>query len=101
MGEKTIVKEEAKSKVKKPKMYKVLLLNDDYTSMDFVVEVIVKIFHKPVPEATRIMMDVHHKGKGMVGIYPYDIAVTKITQVEQSARERGFPLKADIEEESM
>jgi ATP-dependent Clp protease adaptor protein ClpS len=80
-------------------MYKVFLLNDDYTSMDFVVEVIVKIFHKPVPEATRIMMDVHHKGKGMVGVYSYDIAITKVTQVEQSAREKGFPLKAEIEEE--
>jgi ATP-dependent Clp protease adaptor protein ClpS len=85
--------------LKKPKMYKVVLLNDDYTSMDFVVEVLVAVFHKSVTESTKIMLDVHYKGKGIVGIYTYDIANTKVAQVEKMAEERGFPLKAAIEEE--
>lgn len=99
MSEKTITKPEAKNKVQKPRMYRVVLLNDDYTSMDFVVEVLVKLFNKPVPEATKIMLDVHKKGKGVVGVYPYDIASTKVVQVELMAEERGYPLKADMEEE--
>jgi ATP-dependent Clp protease adaptor protein ClpS len=79
-------------------MYKVVLLNDDYTSMDFVVEVLVAVFHKSVSESTKIMLDVHHKGRGIVGIYTYDIASTKAAQVERIAEERGFPLKAIVEE---
>jgi ATP-dependent Clp protease adaptor protein ClpS len=98
MGGRTIFKEEIKDKVKRPKMYKVILLNDDYTPMDFVVEVIVKIFHKNVIDATKIMTDVHKKGKGIVGIFPYDIAVTKVTQVGILATENGYPLKSGIEE---
>ncbi len=96
MSEQTIFKEKVNNKVKKPSMYKVFLINDDYTSMDFVVEVIVKVFHKSVPEATKIMLDVHKKGKGLVGVYTYDIATTKVAQVEIMAGEKGFPLKAEI-----
>lgn len=99
MSSETIFKDEVQNKIKKPSMYRVFLLNDDYTTMDFVVEVIVKIFHKRIPEATKIMIDVHKAGKGIVGIFTYDIAVTKITQVELMAKERGFPLKAGMEEE--
>jgi ATP-dependent Clp protease adaptor protein ClpS len=80
-------------------MYRVILLNDDYTTQDFVIEVLVVIFHKSVPDATKIMLDVHHKGKGIVGLYTYDIALTKVTSVESMAEERGFPLKAVMEEE--
>jgi ATP-dependent Clp protease adaptor protein ClpS len=99
MHESTVVKEEVKNQVKKPRMYKVILYNDDYTTMDFVVEVIVSVFHKPVPEATKIMLDVHKKGKGIVGLFTYDIAATKIAQVEFMAAERGYPLKSGMEEE--
>lgn len=98
MAEKTMIQERTGIKVKRPQLYAVIIYNDDYTTMDFVVEVIVQVFHKPIPEATQIMMDVHEKGKGVVGIYIYDIAVTKKIQVEQLAREREFPLKASVEE---
>lgn len=99
MGERTVIKEETRQKNQRPRMFRVMLLNDDYTSMEFVVEVVIKVFHKPVPEATRIMLDVHNKGKGIVGLYPFDIAATKVMQVEVMAQEKGFPLKAEMEEE--
>lgn len=87
-----------KPSVKEPKMYKVVIHNDHYTTMDFVVEVIVKVFHKVPSEATRIMLEVHYKGKGVVGVYPYDIAVTKVNQVHEMARSREFPLRCSVEE---
>lgn len=98
MSEQAVFKEKTDIKLKRPKMYRVMLLNDDYTTMDFVVEVLVTVFHKQVSEATKIMLDVHEKGKGIVGIYSYDIASTKIAQVEQMAQEREYPLKAVMEE---
>jgi len=82
---------------KEPDEYIVLLLNDDYTTMEFVVTVVMTVFHKPLPEATKIMLDVHKRGKGIVGVYSYDIAVTKINQVHQLARQNGFPLKCTME----
>ena len=85
--------------IKKPKLYKVILHNDDYTTMDFVVEILVTVFNKPIPEATKIMLDVHKKGKGIVGVYTYDIALTKATLTEAIARERQYPLKVSIEED--
>lgn len=99
MQEHTIYKEDARNELKKPKMYRVIIHNDDYTSMDFVVEVIVKVFRKRVAEATKIMYDVHHRGKGVVGVYPFDIAATKVAQVHTMARDCKYPLKASIEEE--
>lgn len=99
MSKQTFLKEDINIELKKPKMYRVILLNDDYTTQDFVIEVLVVIFHKSVPEATKIMLDVHHKGKGIVGLYTYDIALTKVTSVENMSEERGFPLKAVMEEE--
>lgn len=99
MGEKTIYKEETIVDFKKPNMYRVILLNDDYTTMDFVVEILITVFHKSAVEATRIMLDVHQKGKGIVGVYTFDIARTKIAQVEQMANEREFPLAAVMEPE--
>ena len=86
-------------KVKKPKKYKVLIYNDDYTTMEFVVEILVSIFNKPRTEATRVMLDVHKKGKGICGVYTYDIAVTKVNQVHKFAKLYEYPLKSDIEEE--
>ena len=83
--------------IKEPDEYRVLLLNDDFTTMEFVVAVLVSVFHKTIPEATRIMLDVHRKGKGMVGVYTYDIAATKIQRVHSMARENGFPLRCTME----
>lgn len=82
---------------KEPDEYRVILLNDDYTTMEFVVAVIMSVFHKELLDATRIMLDVHRKGKGIVGTYTYDIAATKISRVHEMARENGFPLKCIME----
>jgi ATP-dependent Clp protease adaptor protein ClpS len=90
-------KEKAKEKIKEPEMYRVILHNDDYTTMEFVVEVIMKVFKKPVMEATQIMMKVHKSGKGTVGVYTYDIAATKVQQVHKLARQRDYPLKCTME----
>ncbi|MCX8124515.1 MAG: ATP-dependent Clp protease adapter ClpS [Spirochaetes bacterium] len=85
-------------KVKKPRMYKVILHNDHYTTMDFVVEVLVKVFHKNIMEATELMLQVHKNGFGICGVYTYDIAQTKAQQVHTMARQREFPLKCTVEE---
>jgi len=84
--------------IREPKMYRVILHNDDYTTMDFVVEVLIAIFHKPAADATRIMIDVPRKGKGVCGVYTYDIASTRVMLVHQLARKREFPLKCSLEE---
>jgi ATP-dependent Clp protease adaptor protein ClpS len=84
--------------IREPRMYRVVLHNDDYTTMDFVIEVLMSIFHKPVADATRIMLDVHKKGKGTCGIYTYDIAATRVARVHQLAQKREFPLKCSLEE---
>ena len=99
MSEKTIIKEQIEVKVKKPRRYMVLMHNDDYTTMEFVVEILISFFNKTAAEATKVMLDVHKKGAGIAGIYPYDIAATKINQVHNKARENGFPLKLSLKEE--
>ena len=99
MSENTKTKEDILIKLKRPKMYRVILNNDDYTTMEFVVDVLVSVFHKNATEATIIMMDVHEKGKGIVGTYTYDIARTKVLQVEEMASEQEYPLRVSIEEE--
>ena len=86
-------------KLKHPKKYKVFILNDDYTSMDFVVEILTGIFHKSYAEAQSIMLEVHKKDKGLCGIYTHEIAETKVMQVSKKAKEHSFPLKAMMEEE--
>jgi ATP-dependent Clp protease adaptor protein ClpS len=91
--------ERTRQETKRPELYKVLLLNDDYTTMDFVVEVLETIFNKQPAEAFRIMMMVHTQGKGLCGLYPHEIAETKVEAVISSAREHGFPLKAAMEPE--
>ncbi len=91
------VKEKSREKVKEPEMYRVVLHNDDYTTMEFVVEVLVKVFRKTVMDATKIMLSVHKYGRGHVGVYTYDIAATKVQQVRRMAREREYPLKCTIE----
>lgn len=93
----TGILEEVKDDLKEPDMFKVVLHNDDYTTRDFVVEILKLVFHKPVIEATKIMMDVHKKGRGIVGMYTWDIAQTKAAQVHHLAREQEFPLKCTVE----
>jgi ATP-dependent Clp protease adaptor protein ClpS len=82
-----------------PPLYRVLLLNDDYTTMDFVVEVLTYVFHRSEADANRIMLNVHQQGAGVCGLYPLEIAETKIDIVDSLARERGFPLKCTMERE--
>jgi len=88
-----------RAKTKKPSLYKVLLLNDDYTPMEFVVHVLEKYFAKGREEATRIMLHVHHKGVGICGVYPYEVAETKVTQVMDFSRQNGHPLQCTMEKE--
>ncbi len=88
---------EAKPKLKPPSMYKVVLLNDDYTPMEFVVEVLEYFFHMNREKATQVMLAVHTQGKGVCGIFTKDVAETKTVQVNQYAREHQHPLLADIE----
>jgi ATP-dependent Clp protease adaptor protein ClpS len=86
-------------KTKKPSLYKVLLLNDDYTPMEFVVHVLEKYFTKGREEATRIMLHVHRKGVGICGVFTYEVAETKMTQVMDFARQHGHPLQCTMEKE--
>ena len=82
-----------------PPMYKVLLHNDDFTPMDFVVSILMAVFHMQSTQANEVMLDVHHKGIGLCGIYPFDIAETKVSQVQQEAKANEFPLKCTYEAE--
>ncbi len=81
------------------KRYKVVLLNDDFTSMDFVVEVLMELFDHTVDSAINIMLQIHRSGRGVCGVYTYEIAETKILQVEKRAKKNEYPLKAIMEEE--
>ncbi len=88
-----------RAKTAKPPMYKVILLNDDYTPMEFVVEVLKAVFHRPHAEATRIMLHVHQNGMGVAGVYPFEVAETKVRTVEDLARQAEYPLKCVMEKE--
>src|SRR6266851_5178814 len=92
-------KTRTKSKTAKPPLYKVILLNDDYTPMEFVVEVLKAVFHKPHADATRIMLHVHQNGMGVAGVYPFEVAETKTNTVEELARQAEYPLKCVMEKE--
>jgi len=89
----------SRPKTKKPTMYKVLMLNDDYTPMEFVVHVLERFFSKSQEEATRIMLNVHQRGVGICGVYTYEVAETKATQVMDLAREHQHPLQCTIEKD--
>jgi ATP-dependent Clp protease adaptor protein ClpS len=94
-----LIASETEEDVIEPPMYKVLLHNDNYTTMEFVVEVLLYVFHKRVEEATRIMLNVHQQGVGICGTYPFEVAETKVDTVHLLAREKGFPLKCSMEKE--
>ncbi|MGO9266468.1 MAG: ATP-dependent Clp protease adapter ClpS [Candidatus Binataceae bacterium] len=95
----TIIERRTKeqTKTKKPALYKCILLNDDYTPMEFVVEILKQVFRKDQAEATRIMLHVHQNGIGVAGVYPFEIAETKVRTVEELARESQLPLKCVME----
>ena len=90
---------ERRPRTRRPRRFKVLLHNDDYTTMEFVVHVLVAHFHKSPPEATHVMLQVHHKGMGVAGVYPKDVAETKVAEVTAEARAEGMPLRLTIEAE--
>jgi ATP-dependent Clp protease adaptor protein ClpS len=92
------VVEKTRPKTAQPPMFRVLLHNDDYTTMEFVVDVLESIFHKSPAEAHRLMMQVHREGSSVCGVYPHEIAETKVSLVHERAKAHGFPLRASIEE---
>ena len=89
---------EARPKLKRPPLYRVILINDDYTPMEFVVEVLESIFSMERPKATRVMLEVHTKGKGICGVYNFEIAETKVAQVMSIAQQQQHPLLCTMEE---
>ncbi len=91
-------REMIKSRIREPKRYQVIMHNDDYTTMEFVVEILISIFHKNEEEATMLMLSVHKSGKAVVGNYSYDIAVSKVRTATERAKAEGFPFRLTIEE---
>lgn len=99
MGIKELIQQQSKTNIKMPKKFKVILLNDDYTSMDFVIEILMQIFNFHFDDAVNVMLKIHNQGKATCGIYTYDIAETKVYEVKQAAIASKFPLRAILEEE--
>lgn len=97
-GNKTKTDDKTEEQVLTPSLFKVLMHNDDYTTMEFVIEVLRDVFHKPAPEAEKIMLTIHFQGFGHCGTFPYAIAETKADQVRLRARKAGFPLRCSLEE---
>ncbi|MCX4267243.1 MAG: ATP-dependent Clp protease adaptor ClpS [Lachnospiraceae bacterium] len=91
-------REKSRVNIREPKHYRVIMHNDDFTSMDFVVSILVDIFHKAEMEAEQLMLLVHETGKTAIGSYPYDIAITKVQAATNRAKEEGFPFRMTIEE---
>ncbi|MDR3161687.1 MAG: ATP-dependent Clp protease adapter ClpS [Spirochaetaceae bacterium] len=96
-GNETDLLQKQEEKLQEPEDFRVILLNDHYTTMDFVVDILIQIFHKSEDDANRIMMDVHRKGRGIVGVYSWDVAQTKMDQVHTLARQNDFPLRCIVE----
>jgi len=97
-GTDSAVQERTEVRKQEPTLYKVVLLNDDYTTMEFVIRVLESVFQKSPAEAYRIMMHVHLNGRGIAGVYPWEVAETKVDTVTALAKEAQFPLRAAIEE---
>ena len=97
--EQSNVRERQKNNLKEPRLYKVIIHNDDFTTMDFVVEVLKTVFYYSNEKAESLMLQVHHANKAVVGIYTYDIAVSKANKATNLAREKGFPLRLTVEPE--
>ena len=93
------ISSETRDETKEPRMYRVLLHNDDYTTMEFVVEILMYVFSKSPESAAKIMMNVHQKGIGVCGVYNHEIAETKVDTVHNLARESGYPLRCSMEQE--
>lgn len=98
MATQSATKERTKARIKEPKQFNVIMHNDDFTTMEFVVNVLIDIFHKDEVTAEAIMLGVHNNGKAIVGKYPYDIAVTRVTKALNRAKEQNFPFRMTIEE---
>jgi ATP-dependent Clp protease adaptor protein ClpS len=98
LHDKPVREADVEDEVREPRQYKVLLHNDDYTSMDFVIHVLKKVFRKSDTEARTIMLKVHHQGVGTCGVFTLEVAETKVNLVQQMARREGFPLKCTMEE---
>ena len=97
--EQSQIRERQRTNLKEPRRYKVVIYNDDFTTMDFVVMILVQVFLKSEEEARALMLHVHHADKAVVGIYSYDIAVSKAKKATNMAREHGFPLRLTVEPE--
>ena len=97
--EQSAIKERQHTKLREPRRYKVTMLNDDFTTMEFVVKVLVSVFFKSEAEATRLMLQIHHTDKAVVGIYTYDVAASKVEKATRMARDEGFPLRLTCEPE--
>jgi ATP-dependent Clp protease adaptor protein ClpS len=94
-----VTESETRQKLQRPKLYKVLLHNDNYTTRDFVVAVLREVFHRSEAEAVQVMLHVHYNGIGVAGVYTYEVAETKVSRVEQLARAHEFPLRLSLEPE--
>ena len=98
-GDRSAVITQTKTRTQRPSMYRVLILNDDYTPMEFVVHVLERFFQKNREEATRIMLHVHRRGIGICGVFTYEVAETKVTQVMDFARQHQHPLQCTLEKD--
>lgn len=97
--EQSAIKEKQRTDLREPRRYKVIIYNDDFTTMDFVVKILTQVFFKSEDEAERLMLQVHHSDKAVVGIYSYDVAISKVRKATNMAREAGFPLRLTVEPE--
>ena len=97
--EQTSIRERQHTDLREPRRYKVTIYNDDFTTMEFVVKILVEVFYKSQSEATSIMLSVHKQGKGVVGLYSYDMALSMAQKATAMAKEEGFPLRITVEPE--
>lgn len=99
MATSSSVREKSNTKLAEPKKYKVIMHNDDFTTMEFVVDILIKIFHKSPADAQALMLLVHRTGMAVIAVYPYDIAATKVVEATRCAQAAGFPFRVTMEEE--